>query len=137
VFILGYPDPARGSDGTLCGNFTSILSSDAWSFAENSIIAKLNDLIGHKADYYGWHKIADFNNIPADISTSNSFLTHGYCAASTWFRPFLYDGGNTAGDQQLGTYDVQGDVDGVFHPNNEGHKRMSESIAQSIQQVFF
>jgi len=126
VFIMGYHDPARGDDGSFCSGFP--LTSDAWSWAENSILGPLNGLLGSKADLYGWTKVGDYNAPPY----SNSFLTHGLCAHNTWVRGFKNDPTKTNLDGILGSYYIQGDRNGFIHPNQDGHLRMANSLEAAV-----
>jgi lysophospholipase L1-like esterase len=131
VFITGYFDPARSDDGSFCngGLLESPLHTEAWTWAENSIVAELNRHLGTAARHFHWHAIGDYNAPPYN----NSFLTHGYCAKQTWIRPIRYDGDNTpAGDAQYGSFDIQGDINGTMHPNEEGHKRIAQSLIQAL-----
>ena len=88
--MTGYYDPARGADGNFCGGYP--LSTDAWNWAENSILAPLNQTLGSVADAFHWHKVADFNAAP----WNNSFLMHGYCSQNTWIRPMWSNDGDTS-----------------------------------------
>jgi hypothetical protein len=131
VFITGYHDPAHDDNGNFCSGFP--LSSNAWQWAEQSIVARLNALIAQKAQQFGWNIVAGFNGPPS----SDSFLSHGYCAKDTWIRPFNSNPADqpTGSDAVRGSFDIQGDHDGVIHPNYFGHQRIAASYVASITSV--
>jgi hypothetical protein len=138
IFISGYFDPARGSDGkTFCdAGYGNGLSSSAWFWAESKILAPLNQLLAQKAQAFGWHAIEDVNAPPYP----NSFLQHGYCAtqsgqpldqSGTWIRQY-YNDPNNVGNAYQGTFGIQGDHTGFMHPNYWGHQRYATSYVNAL-----
>jgi hypothetical protein len=122
VFMTGYHDPARSDDGSFCDD--AFLSSDAWTWAENDVVAPLNATLGAAARSAGWQPIGDFNAPPYQ----SSFLTHGYCAHDTWVRQWSHNDRATV-DESLGTWTSQGNKEGFMHPNMLGHQRYAQSLA--------
>jgi hypothetical protein len=127
VFIMAYPDPAHNGDGSFCSGFP--LTSGAWRWAEESILQPLNRLISQKAALYGWNVVDGYNS---STPLPDKFQTHGYCAADTWIRGGLYDPAKTSLDGQRGSYGIQGDHDGLMHPNKSGHQRMAQSLEAAL-----
>jgi lysophospholipase L1-like esterase len=104
VLITGYPDLTRDQDGRVAaingpGDITLISRQDA-RLASEAIIPALDAAIARAAKRYHWTLVA---GISAD------FRTHGYPSTTPWIR--------TLGQ----SLQMQGNVDGTFHPNAAGH----------------
>ncbi len=105
VLMTGYPDLTRNQHGRVAallgpGDATLIGRRDA-RLASRKIIPALDAAIARAARTYRWTLV---RGLSAD------FRTHGYPSTSPWIR--------TLGQ----SLQMQGDVDGTFHPNAAGHE---------------
>jgi hypothetical protein len=103
VLVTGYPDITRDQDGNVAafpGPFgVTLISQPNAAIASQQIIPALDAAIAAAANAYGWTLV---NGINAD------FLRHGYPSNNSWIR--------TIGD----SLEMQGNIDGTFHPNATG-----------------
>jgi hypothetical protein len=103
VLVTGYPDITRDQDGNVAAflgpfGFTLISQGNA-AFASQMIIPALDAAIAAAANAYDWTLVKGIN---AD------FFRHGYPSNNSWIR--------TLGD----SLEMQGNIDGTFHPNATG-----------------
>jgi hypothetical protein len=103
VLMTGYPDVTRNQNGrvaAIIGLGDTLVSKTDARFASANIIAPLNSTVASAAKTYHWTLLS---KIAAD------FRTHGYPSTQSWIR--------TLGQ----SIEMQGNYDGVFHPNMAGH----------------
>ena len=103
--ITGYPDITRDQDGNVAAFLgtlgVTLISEGNAAFASQKIIPALDAAVAAAATAYDWTLV---RGIKAD------FLKHGYPSTTSWIR--------TLGQ----SLEMQGDVDGTFHPNAVGHQ---------------
>jgi hypothetical protein len=104
VLITGYPDLTLNQDGQVAAlplalGIPLVSQADA-EFASTQLIAPLDATIAAAASEYHWTLVTQ---ILAD------FTTHGYPSTDSWIR--------TLGE----SLSMQGNEDGIFHPNAAGH----------------
>ena len=114
VLITDYPDQTRNQNGVLSSipgplGSTLISTSDA-QFSSNNITIPLNNAIAAAAKANHWSFV---DILPA-------FSTHGYPSTDTWIRQL---------DQ---SFEMEGNADGLFHPNAAGE----QAIAQLLLAVY-
>jgi lysophospholipase L1-like esterase len=107
VLVTDYPDLTRNQNGVVSsipGSLgTTLISTSDAQFASNTITIPLNKAISAAAKASYW----TFVDILA------AFSTHGYPSTDTWIR-------------QLGeSLEMEGSVDGLFHPNAVGEQSIA------------
>jgi hypothetical protein len=110
VLMTGYPDLTLNQHGkvaAIVGGGVTIVSKAGARFASAKIIAPLNATVAAAAKTYSWTLVT---KIPSD------FRTHGYPSTTPWIRTL---------DQ---SYEMQGNYDGVFHPNMPGHLDIAKNF---------
>jgi lysophospholipase L1-like esterase len=115
VLMTGYPDLTRDQRGKVAtilgpGDITLISKKNA-RLASRKIIPALDAAVARAAKAGHWTLV---RGISAD------FRTHGYPSTTPWIR--------TLGQ----SLEMQGDVDGTFHPNAAGH----QDIAAHFQATY-
>lgn len=114
VLVTGYPDLTRNQRGRVAailgpGGFTLISKTDA-KFASRRIIRPLDAAIARAARAYHWTLVS---------AISADFRTHGYPSTTPWIR--------TLGQ----SLEMQGSVDGTFHPNAAGHQDIGGRLLEA------
>ncbi len=110
VLVTDYPDQTRNQDGVVSSipgplGTTLISTSDA-QFASQTITSPLNNAIAAAAKAHLWTFVDLFG----------AFSTHGYPSTDTWIRQL---------DQSL---EIEGSVDGLFHPNAIGEQAIAQLL---------
>ena len=119
VFITEYPDITRDDFGNICE--PPYLGLPGWSRAEGKwasefVLSRLNKKIKAAAAKYNWVYVDDI---------SNSFKPHGYCAVGGWVVSLEE------------TFLIQGDQNGVVHPNRDGHNNYAQKINIKLTQHLY
>jgi lysophospholipase L1-like esterase len=115
VLVTDYPDQTRNQNGVVSSipgppGTTLISTSDA-QFVSQTIAIPLNNAISAAAKANHWTFVDIF---PA-------FSTHGYPSTDTWIR-------------QLGqSLEIEGSVDGFFHPNAIGERAIAQLLLAAYQ----
>jgi lysophospholipase L1-like esterase len=114
VLMTGYPDLTRNQHGKVAtilgpGDITLISKKNA-RLASRKIITALDAAVARAAKAGHWTLV---RGISAD------FRTHGYPSTTPWIR--------TLGQ----SLEMQGDVDGTFHPNAAGHRDIAAHFQAS------
>jgi lysophospholipase L1-like esterase len=111
VMITPYPDITRDQNGKVAeikGPFNvTLVSKTNAEFASSQLIAPLDAAVAQAAARYHWTLVAGFL---AD------FLTHGYPSTDSWIR--------SVGE----SLEMQGNLDGTFHPNAAGHRDIAKYL---------
>ncbi len=115
LLITDYPDQTRNQNGVSSSipgpaGTTLINTSDA-QFLSANITIPLNNAISAAAKANHW-KLVDI---------SPAFSTHGYPSTETWIRQL---------DQSL---EIEGNVDGFFHPNATGEQAIGQLLLAAYQ----
>ena len=115
VLFTDYPDQTRNQNGVVSSipgplGTTLISTSDA-QFLSNTIAGPLDNAIAAAAKAHHW----TFVDILA------AFSTHGYPSTDTWIRQL---------DQSL---EIEGSVDGFFHPNAIGEQAIAQLLLAAYQ----
>jgi hypothetical protein len=114
VLMTGYPDLTHNQFGRVAslplGLGVSLIDLHDARFASAKLIAPLNATIATAAKKYNWTLVTKIQS---------DFNTHGYPSTSRWIR--------TLGE----SYEMQGDYDGVFHPNATGHLDIAKNLLAS------
>ena len=110
VMVTDYPDQTRNQDGVVSSipgplGTTLISTSDA-QFASQTITSPLNNAIAAAAQAHHW----------TFVDLYGPFSTHGYPSTDTWIRQL---------DQSL---EIEGSVDGLFHPNAIGEQAIAQVL---------
>ena len=120
VYLTEYPtalfDNRAGKPVAGCGVFSSdfklnLSKEDAVAIKE--LAEQLNDALKQAAKDHGWFYVPGI---------AAAFKGHGYCTRD--FRYFV------EAEESLG---FQGDTEGTIHPNPDGHKKIGECVAKSVQ----
>ncbi|MCX5599269.1 GDSL-type esterase/lipase family protein [Streptomyces phaeochromogenes] len=119
VYLTEYPtslfDDAAGNPQAGCGVFTNpgmnLSRQDA--VLVKSLAEKLNAALKAAATAHGWFYVSGI---------AAAFKGHGYCAGKTFFVG--------AEESML----LQGDTEGMVHPNPEGSRIIGEMIAAAVRQ---
>ncbi len=110
VLVTDYPNQFLNQDGVVSsipGPFgTTLISTSDAQFATQAITIPLNNAIAAAATKFKW----------TFVDLLPSFSTHGYPSTDTWIRQL---------DQSL---DMEGNVDGVFHPNAMGQQAIAQLL---------
>jgi lysophospholipase L1-like esterase len=114
VLVTGYPDLTRNQQGKVAaflgpGDLPLISRGNAL-LASQKIIPALDGAIAAAARKYRWTLVQ---------GTSAEFRTHGYPSTVPWIR--------TLGQSLL----MQGDDDGTFHPNADGHQDIAMHLLET------
>ena len=117
VLVTDYPDQTRNQNGVVSSipgplGTTLISTSDA-QFLSNTITIPLNNAIAAAAKANHW----TFVDILA------AFSTHGYPSTDTWIRQL---------DQSL---EMEGSVDGFFHPNAIGEQAIAQLLLAAYERT--
>ncbi len=115
VVVTDYPDQTRNQNGVVSAipgplGTTLISTSDA-QFASQTITVPLNNAIAAAAKANHW----------ALVDISAAFSTHGYPSTDTWIRQL---------DESL---EMEGSVDGFFHPNAMGEQAIAQLLLAAYQ----
>ena len=110
VLVTDYPNQFLNQDGVVSsipGPFgTTLISTSDAQFATQAITIPLNNAIAAAATKFNW----------TFVDLLPSFSTHGYPSTDTWIRQL---------DQSL---DMEGNVDGLFHPNAMGQAAIAQLL---------
>ncbi|MGH8247072.1 MAG: hypothetical protein ACREUU_11665, partial [Gammaproteobacteria bacterium] len=120
VYVMGYHDPTRDDDGTVCDPLVSLGPADVVSKAEadwasNTVVSGLNSIISSAAAQNGWRFVG---SIPLLFKGAPG---HGYCANNHFIVQF---GESSA---------QQGDVYGAMHPNALGHGVIRDELLKVLK----
>jgi lysophospholipase L1-like esterase len=118
VLITDYPDLTRNQNGNVAAILgpldTTLISKADAQFASKSIITPLDAAVSAAAEANHWTYVAGI---------SAAFRTHGYPSTSSWIR-------------QLGeSLEMQGNLDGIFHPNAAGHQAIARRLLATYQGI--
>ncbi len=114
VFITQYPDPTTTETGEVtldCGVSSGITEHEA-AWAHTTVVPALNKKVAEAAAKHGW-TLAD--GIP------EAFTGHGYCSDDRWVMDIR------------DTFWEQGDKNGGYHPNYEGHSAYAKEMVRVIK----
>ncbi|MEX0991030.1 MAG: GDSL-type esterase/lipase family protein [Actinomycetota bacterium] len=117
IYLIEYFNPTLDEDGvTYClgdGPLGYNIQPNEMKWADENVITHLNGEVGTAAFKYGWTLIGGI---------STMFEKHGICAGQQrWIVD--YDDSDA----------VQGDVNGIMHPNNTGHFATGVRIAEGTK----
>jgi lysophospholipase L1-like esterase len=111
VFITEYFDPTRGKSGAPCHALVKgAISRAELEWAENSVLAPLNDQVAAAVLRNGWQKVGGI---------ATAFSTHGYCTSKSqrWVVKVEESLANLAGP---------------LHPNALGQRAIADAIAPQV-----
>ena len=110
VLVTDYPDQTRNQDGVVSSipgpDGTTLISTSDAQFFSQTIASPLNNAIAAAAKANHW----------TFVDISGTFSTHGYPSTDTWIRQL---------DQSL---EIEGSVDGFFHPNSIGEQAIAQLL---------
>jgi len=117
VLVTDYPDQTRNQNGVVSsipGSLgTTLISTSDAQFLSKTITIPLNNAISAAAKANHW----TFVDILA------AFSTHGYSSTDTWIRQL---------DESL---EIEGSVDGFFHPNAIGEQAIAQQLLAAYQRT--
>jgi hypothetical protein len=118
VLVSEYFNPARDEDDRLCGRGSSglLINEHEWEWAEQRVLARLNELIARRADEHGVRFVKGI---------ANRFRTHGYCSK----RPGVV--------RLLESFERQGDPLGTMHPNARGHDIYGKVLFAALRRSLY
>lgn len=119
VYLTEYPDAARRSDGNACReDFLLVpgVENEEWDWVAGTVIPQLNAAVRQGAASQGWNFVSGIQS---------AFRTHGLCADVPWMVNFQR------------SYMVQGDIEGVSHPNRAGHQAIGDLIFQALKRDLY
>jgi lysophospholipase L1-like esterase len=111
VFITEYFDPTRGKSGATCHALVKgAISRAELEWAENSVLAPLNDQVAAAVQRNGWQEVGGI---------ATAFSTHGYCTSKTqrWIVKVEESLANLAGP---------------LHPNALGQRAIADAIVPQV-----
>jgi lysophospholipase L1-like esterase len=117
IFVVEYPNPAEGSDGSYCdreppGDLLSGIDANEARWTAEFVLPRLNRALCEAAQRHGWTYVGD---------VAPRFATHGWCAQpQNWL--------NTFEDSTR----KQRHYRGAMHPNRDGHAAVGERLADAI-----
>ena len=124
VYVTEYFDPTKDEDGgykkTGClkislaeglipiGSITPL----EWDWAYENVIKSLNKIVHGATETYGWRLVKGIEK---------RFARHGYCAKNSYIRSMPV------------SLFMQGNIDGSFHPNYQGHVVYGRALFEAIK----
>lgn len=109
IFYTEYFDPLRNDRGKIDADCEKTGLASTWDFylADKTVRRPINNLISDQCEKCGWTKIDGIDEM---------FATHGICARNSFIRSLTE------------SLKIQANHVGAFHPNEVGHKAISEYV---------
>jgi lysophospholipase L1-like esterase len=115
VLVTDYPDQTTNQDGVASSvpgpSGTTLISTSDAQFFSTTVTGPLNNAISAAATANHWTLV--------DILAA--FSTHGYSSTDTWIRQL---------DQSR---EIEGNIDGFFHPNAAGEQAIAQLLLAAYQ----
>jgi hypothetical protein len=115
VYLLEYPDPSKGDDGSYCHTYIPSkvdIQPDEYEFLDEHMQTPLNDAGAAGAAANGWHRVG---------GVASAFRYHGLCSSAPW------------SDSILDSFWLQWNKEGAFHPNAIGHQVFGSLIYETMK----
>lgn len=109
VRLIEYPDPSIGTHDERCGYKT--ISAEEMEYLRQHLLLPLNAAGDAAAAANGWTRVR---------GVAERFSGHGLCAEDSWMVGIFE------------SFAKQGNPDGGFHPNYQGHAQVASIVAPHI-----